>query len=103
MVERVHQLGGVLDARRNGDKSAEVSTKRNMKVCVWCSRNNRESCETVCQPEGKYRLLDPVIPDHWEMPPSPPAFREMVDMPAAERLAFLWLVVYYLDRESKRE
>jgi hypothetical protein len=81
----------------------EPGKARSMHICIWCGNNNRDVCQEECQPEGKYRHLAPVPPDPWEVAPSPPDFRELVDLPAAERLAVLWLSVYYLDRAHKRE
>ena len=63
----------------------------------------KERCETACQPEGKYRHLEPVAPEHWEVGPELPAFREMVEMAPALRLAWLYLMAYYLDWQNRKE
>ena len=67
---------------------------RNMGICVWCGNRSREVCPP-CQQEGKYLYLEPAPLDPWEQPPELPAMRELVDLPAPERLAIIWLGVRY--------
>lgn len=55
---------------------------------------------TRCRAEGRYRYLCPEARPSWEAPPRLPSMRELVDWPAAERLAMLWLVVHYLGEEE---
>lgn len=73
------------------------SAQRNMAICVWCLHRNTYECEFECQPEGKYRYLEPEPLPQWETPPSLPPFCALVDMRWAEVLAILWLHAYYLD------
>ena len=68
--------------------------QRNMRICVWCGNRDREAC-MLCQLEGEYRHLEPASLDSWEQPPELPAMRELVDLPAQERLALIWLSVRY--------
>ena len=72
-----------------------------MAICLWCANNYRDVCFEACQPERNYRYLVPQPPSEWHLRFSPPPFRKVVDLPAAERLALLWLMVYYLDQENK--
>ena len=74
---------------------AETETShRNMRICVWCGNRDRETC-VPCQQEGKYRHLEPAPLESWEQPPELPAMRELVDLPAQERLILIWLSVRY--------
>lgn len=68
---------------------------QNMRVCIWCANRNQEVCVEVCQMEGKYRYLEPELPRPWELPPELPPFRELVDLPAGERLALIYLSAFY--------
>lgn len=103
MDERWRKHNGfVTFPKPDGNGSRPESRERNMSICSWCSNRQREDC-AACQAEGKYRHLVPELPASWELPPSPPPFRELVDLPAGERLAIIYLVIYYLDWQSKRE
>jgi hypothetical protein len=67
----------------------------NARICLWCANREGEACLTRCRAEGRYRYLCPDALPSWEAPPRLPSMRELVDWPAAERLAMLWLVVHY--------
>ena len=71
----------------------EVS-QRNMRICFWCGNRDRAAC-MPCQLEGKYRHLESAPLEFWEQPPELPAMRELVGLPAQERLALIWLSVRY--------
>ncbi len=87
-----------------GNNGLEPSPRpQNMTICVWCANRIRHECQTECQPEGRYRHLVPDRLPEWEQPPSPPSFREMLDMSPVERLAMLWLLAYYLDWGNKKD
>ena len=66
----------------------------NTRICVWCGNRSREMC-LPCQQEGKYRHLEPAPLDPWEQPPELPAMRELVDLPAEERLTSVSLSIRY--------
>ena len=70
---------------------------RNMAICNYCLNRNTYECEFECQPEGKYRYLEPEPLPQWETPPGLPSYRKVVDMPLADTLATIWLHAYYLD------
>jgi hypothetical protein len=67
----------------------------NGKICVWCANKNREECVTRCREEGRYRYLDPEPLADWELPPELPPFRDLLELPAVERLALIYLSAYY--------
>ena len=68
---------------------------RRMAICNYCLNRNKYECEFECQPEGKYRYLEPEPLPQWEMPPQLPPFRALADLPLADALATLWLHAYY--------
>jgi hypothetical protein len=68
------------------------------KVCIWCMNRTVDVCASRCQPEGKYRYLVPEPLERWEPGPVLPPFRELVELPAAERLALVYLSLYYQRR-----
>lgn len=70
-------------------------TRRNMSICVWCRNREQEVCVERGRQEGKYRYLEPEPLAHWELPPELPAFRELVELSAAERLAIIYLDAFY--------
>ena len=74
--------------------------ERNMAICSYCLNRNKYECEFECQPEGRYRYLEPEPLLGWEMPPELPPYRIVVDMPLAVVLAMIWLHAYYLDRRN---
>ena len=76
----------------------EVS-ERNGHICVWCRNRGQEVCLERCQAEGRYRYLEPELLAEWETPPELPSFREMVDLPARERLALIYLDAHYRGRQ----
>ena len=49
-----------------------------------------------CEEEGQYTFLEPASLHHWELPPELPAFRELAELPAIERLAMVYLRLAYL-------
>ena len=67
---------------------------RDMRICVWCGNRDCEVC-VPCQREGRYRNLEAAPLDSWEQPPELPAMKELVDLPAEERLAFIWLSLHH--------
>ena len=67
---------------------------RDTRICTWCGNRSREVC-VPCQQEAEYRHLEPAPLEHWEQPPELLSMRELVDLPAAERLALIWLSVRY--------
>ena len=69
----------------------------NTAICSYCLNRNKHECLLECQPEGRYRYLEPEPLPAWEMPPELPPYRELVDMAAAEVRALIWLHGYYLD------
>ena len=87
MPERLRPIGP--------EASAEKVRQLNMKICVWCTNRESESCITECQQEGKYRHLDPEPLEEWEPGPRLPQFRDMLQMTPYERLAILWLAIFY--------
>ncbi len=76
---------------------------RQMEICVWCLNNDREICVMACQPEGKYRHLEPVVLATGELPPSLPPHAEFVGWRSSAKLAMLYLMAYYQDWLAKRE
>ena len=78
-------------------QASHRTAERNMAICNYCLNRNTYECEFECQPEGRYRYLEPEPLPAWEMPPELPPYREMVDMPAADVRAMIWLHAYYLD------
>jgi len=77
--------------------------ERNMAICNYCLNQNKYECGFECQPEGRYRYLEPEPLLDWEMPPELPPYREMVDMPAADVRAMIWLHAYYLSPQNDIE
>lgn len=73
----------------------------NPKICLYCINRTSSVCE-VCQTEGRYRFLEVETLPNWEPLPELPSMREIVDLPASERLAILWLHVRYGERERTR-
>jgi hypothetical protein len=67
------------------------------RVCAWCINRYRETCLTLCAPEGKYRCLEPVPLEAWEGPPPLPTFRELLEMRGVDKLALLYLALYYIE------
>ena len=72
---------------------------RRMAICNYCLNRNTYECEFECQPEGKYRYLEPEPLPQWEAPPQLPPYREVADMPLEDALAIIWLHAYYRDPE----
>ena len=89
----VSKVAEVLE--RQAQVALQAGREPNPRICVWCANRTHEACEAWCRPEGKFRYLAPDTRPAWEPPPELPPLREMVEWPAAERLAMLWLVVYY--------
>lgn len=77
--------------------TAQRMPGRSMAICNYCLNRNTYECERECQPEGKYRYLEPESLPQWEMPPQLPPFRALADLPLADALATLWLHAYYLN------
>ena len=76
---------------------------RNMRICVWCRNRSVDVCLEKCRDEGHYRYLDPDTLERWEGGPTLPPFRELMDLSAAERLALIYLSVYYREQEQRRD
>jgi hypothetical protein len=64
------------------------------RICAWCANSLRDVCEP-CQAEGRYRYLQPAPLPDWECPPELRRFRDLLEMPAVERLAWLYLAATY--------
>lgn len=73
----------------------------NPNICPWCANKTTDVCEE-CGKEGRYRFLEADSLPQWETPPELPSMRHLVDMPAAERLAIIWLAARYAERERTR-
>ena len=74
----------------------------NMRICVWCRNKTVDVCLAKCQPEGRYRYLEPDLLEQWEPGPELLPFRELVDLPAYERLALIYLGLHYREQEDTR-
>jgi hypothetical protein len=74
----------------------------NLKICAWCINQNRERCLTICAAEGSYRYLEPVTLEDWELPPTLPSFRELAEMRSADKLALIYLGLYYIEYSHAR-
>jgi hypothetical protein len=72
------------------------------KIGAYCLNDGREVCLAKCAPEKKFRHFEPVPLEPWEFPPEQPPMREMVDQPAAARLAIMWIVNHYHAKEIER-
>ena len=55
-----------------------------------------------CQQEGHYRYLEPAPLASWEALPELPPFRELLELPAVERLALVYLAAFYERRQKER-
>jgi hypothetical protein len=73
---------------------------RNMGICVWCRNKTVDVCLALCQPEGRYRYLEPETLADWESIPELPPFPELLDLPASERLALVYLSLYYRQQKD---
>ncbi len=76
--------------------------RRNPAICAWCHNQHQEVCVAHCQEEGRYRYLEPATLESWEQPPELPPFRRLLELPAAERLALIYLSAFYERRVSER-
>ena len=74
----------------------------NQAICVWCANRQQEVCVTRCEQEGRYRYLEPAPLASWEQPPELPRFRDLMMLPATERLALIYLAAVYERREAQR-
>jgi hypothetical protein len=63
-------------------------------VCIYCANKDYEVCKTDCEKEGRYRHLVPATLESWETFHAV-VFRNLVDMDAATRLAFIYLMAHY--------
>ena len=79
-----------------------MNPELNPAICVWCANRYQEVCVTRCQQELRYRYLEPEPLSDWELPPELPPFRVLVDLPAAERLALIYLAAVYAQRVMER-
>ena len=71
----------------------------NMGICIWCRNRMVDVCLEKCQAEGRYRYLEPDDLESWEPGARLPPFRELMDLPAHERLALIYLSAYYSERD----
>ena len=76
---------------------AERLNGASQEICIWCVNQNRETCIAECAPEGNFRHLAPEALEPGEMGPELPPMRQLVDKPAEERLAIVWLNSHYRD------
>lgn len=74
----------------------------NPAICAWCANRGYEVCHERCQGEGRYRYLAPAPLAPWELPPELPPFRQIMELPAVERLALLYLAAAYAQRSAER-
>jgi len=74
--------------------------ERNMNLCIWCSNQFRDVCVRECQRQCHYQYLEPEEIESWETPPKLPSFRELLALPAEERLAIIYLVLYYHTKDT---
>ena len=75
----------------------------NASICIWCANKMVDVCFERCQAEGRYRYL---VPEHladWELPPELPPFRELIELPAIERLALVYLAACYERQRLTKE
>jgi hypothetical protein len=84
-------------------KRKAIERARNESICIWCRNRMVDVCLTACQPEGRYRYLEPDDLQDWEAGPELPPFRGLVDLSAAERLALLYLSACYHEQALQRE
>lgn len=80
-----------------------MNPELNAAICAWCGNRYQEVCLTRCQEELRYRYLEPAPLSSWELPPELPPFRELVDLPAAERLALIYLAAVYAQRTTEQD
>lgn len=71
-------------------------------ICTYCVNKTSAAC-IDCQQEGRYRFLEPDNLESWEQPPELPSMRNLVDMPAYERLAVLYLSVALEQRQKTKK
>jgi len=84
----------------NGQEAPVVAPDQ--RICVYCANRQGEVCGS-CFREARYRGLVPEALAAWEAVPELPSFKELLEMPAAARLAFVYLGLHYLVREKTRE
>jgi len=72
-----------------------MTKARNMAICIWCRNRTVDVCLAHCQPEGRYRYLEPDTLEFWEPGPRLPPVRELLELPAVERFALIYLSAYY--------
>jgi hypothetical protein len=74
---------------------------RNPEICNYCVNQSKEVC-VPCEKEGKYRYLEVEDLTYNELPPELPPMRELVDRPAQERLAIIWMSARYTQRDREK-
>ena len=72
----------------------------NPRICLYCANQGQEVCMAPCQQEGHYRYLEPALLASWEALPELPPFRDVLELPAVERLALIYLAAVY-ERRTK--
>jgi len=89
---------------KNGNNPTPLAMKEilNPAVCGWCANKGQMICLERCQTEGRYRYLETATLDQWELPPQLPPFRELMAMPAIERLALVYLAAVYERRMAEK-
>jgi hypothetical protein len=75
----------------------EPFAERKYEICGYCRNNLREVCLTGCQPERKYRKLDPIPKERLSIPPPRlPKYEPTIEWSTYEFRAMTYLVLYYL-------
>lgn len=87
----------------NHRQAPKVAGERNLLICSRCVHHLRERCVEECAPELKYRYLTPKPLGQWGQPPKMVAFEVLVEASAAERLALIYLWLWYADCRNTNE
>lgn len=78
-----------------------MEKQRNESICVWCRNKSADVC-VPCREEGRYRFLELDTLSSWELPPELPSMRQLVDLPAPERLALMYISVVLEQRQRTK-
>lgn len=65
-------------------------------VCAYCRNKFRYDCIKVCAPGGLYRNLEPMELVNWQRTPELPSMAKMLEFAPVTRIAFMYLVLYYM-------
>lgn len=82
-------------------ESKVIHSRMRVEICNWCQNRDRNVCRP-CGEEGKYRWLEAVTLESWELPPELPSMRILADMNGQEKFAFMWLALRFSERERTR-